>query len=83
MRKASNWNLRLKRLLKWKKRALETAIKSLETDIEEYSTAAEKENNLTLLAKASSFRVTVRQKKETLSSLENTLVKLKEEHKQI
>ena len=83
MGKASNWNLRLKRLLKWKKRALETAIKSLETDIEEYSTAAEKENNLTLLAKASSFRVTVCQKKETLSSLENTLVKLKEEHKQI
>ena len=48
-----------------KKRALEAAIKSLATDIEEYSIAAEKENNLTLLTKANSFRVTVRQKKET------------------
>ena len=68
---------------KEKKRALEAAIKSLETDIEEYSIAAKKENNLTSLTKTNSFRVTVHQKKETLSSLENTLVKLKEEHKQI
>ena len=67
---------------KEKKRALEAAIKSLETDIEEYSIAAKKENNLTLLTKANSFRATVCQKKET-SSLENTLVKLNEEHKQI
>ena len=69
--------------MKEKKRAFEAAIKSLETDIEEYRGAAEKENNLTLLTKAKSFRVTVRQKKETLSSLGNTLVKLNEEHKQI
>ena len=69
--------------MKEKKRAFEAAIKSLETDIEEYRGAAEKENNLTLLKKAKSFRVTVRQKKETLSSLGNTLVKLNEEHKQI
>ena len=34
------------------KRALAAPIKSLETDIEECSIAAEKENNLTLLAKA-------------------------------
>ena len=68
---------------KEKKRALEAAIKSLETDIEEYSIAAKKENNLTSLTKANSFRVTVRQNKETLSSLENTLVKLNEQHKQI
>ena len=64
--------------VKEKKRALEAAIKSLETDIEQYSIAAEKENNLILLTKANSFRVTVRQKKETLSSLENTLMKLNE-----
>ena len=65
--------------MKEKKRAFEAAIKSLETDVEEYRG----ENNLTLLTKAKSFRVTVRQKKETLSSLGNTLVKLNEEHKQI
>ena len=64
--------------VKEKKRALEAAIKSLETDIEQYSIAAEKENNLILLTKANSFRVTVRQKKETLSSLENSLMKLNE-----
>ena len=69
--------------MKEKKRAFEAAIKSLETDVEEYRGAAEKENNLTLLTKAKSFRITVRQKKETLSSLGNTLVKLNEEHKQI
>ena len=69
--------------VKEKKRALEGAIKSLETDIEAYSIAAEKENDMTLLTKANSFRVTVGQKKETLSSLENILVKLNEEHKQM
>ena len=37
--------------VKEKKRALEAAIKSLETDIEEYSVAAEKEHNLTMLTK--------------------------------
>ena len=67
--------------VKEKKRALEAAITTLQTDIEEYSIAAEKENNLTLLTKANSFRVTDRQKKETLSSLENTLVKLNEKDK--
>ena len=53
--------------VKEKKRALEAAIKSLETDIEEYSIAAKKENNLTLLTKANSFRVTVHQKKNIIS----------------
>ena len=43
-----------------KRRALKAAIKSFETDIEEYSIAAETENNLTLLTKANSFKVTVR-----------------------
>ena len=69
--------------VKEKKRALEAAIQSLETDIEKYSFAAEKESNLTLLTKANSFRVTVREKKETLPSLENVLIKLNEEQKQI
>ena len=50
--------------------------------LENIGIAAEKENNLTLLTKANSFRVTVCQKKEALS-LENTLAKLNEEHKQI
>ena len=65
------------------KKALEAAIKSRETDIEEYSIAAEKEDNLALWTKANSFRGTVCQKKETLSSSENTLAKLNEEQKQI
>ena len=69
--------------VKEKKRAREAAIQSLETDIEKYSFAAEKESNLTLLTKANSFRVTVREKKETLSSLKNVLIKLNEEQKQI
>ena len=68
---------------KEKKRVLERAIQSLETDIKKYSFAAEKESNLALLAKANSFKVTVREKKETLSSLENILIKLNEEQKQI
>ena len=82
--KSLKWKFNLEETaeVKEKKRALEAAIKSLETDIEEYSIAAEKEN-LTLLTKANSYRVTVRQKEETLSSLENTLVKLNKEHKQI
>ena len=50
-----------------KKRVLEAAIKSFETDIEEYSIAAEKENSLTLLTKANSVRVTVHQKKNIVS----------------
>ena len=50
-----------------KKRVLEAAIKSFGTDIEEYSIAAEKENSLTLLTKANSFRVTVHQKKNIVS----------------
>ena len=50
--------------VKEKKRALEAAIQSLETDIEKYSFAAEKESNLTLLTKANSFRVTVREQKK-------------------
>ena len=37
--------------VKEKKRVLEAAIKSLETDIEEYSVAAEKEHNLIMLTK--------------------------------
>ena len=45
--------------MKEKKRTLQAAVKSLETDIEEYNIAAEKENNLNLLTKGNSFRVTL------------------------
>ena len=48
------------------KRALEAAIKSRETDIEEYSIAAEKEDNLALWTKANSFRGTVCHLQKTL-----------------
>ena len=69
--------------VKGKKRALEAAIQSLETDIVKYSFATEKESNLTLLTETNSFRVTVHEKKETLSSLEHVLIKLNKEQKQI
>lgn len=65
--------------VKEKKRAVESCIESLNKDIENYSIAAEKEANLSLLMKANSFRVTVRSKKETLATLESTLTKLNEE----
>ena len=76
--------LKIKEIVKVKerKRSLEASFKSLETDIKEYSIASEKENNLSLLTKANSFRVTVLQKKET-PSIENTLIKLDKESKQI
>ena len=65
--------------VKEKKRAIESCIKSLEGDIETYSLAAEKDNDMTLLPKANSFRVSVRAKKETLSTLEKTLGNLEKE----
>ena len=65
--------------VKEKKRAVESCIESLNKDIENYSIAAEKEADLSLLTKANSFRVTVRSKKETLATLESTLTKLNEE----
>ena len=64
--------------VKEKKRALEAAIQSLETDIEKYSFVGEKKSSLTSLTKATSLSVIVREKKETLSSLENVLIKLNE-----
>lgn len=48
------------------KKALEAAMKSRETDIEEYSIAAEKEDNLALWTKANSFRGTVCHLQKTL-----------------
>ena len=76
--------LKIKEIVKVKerKRSLEASFKRLETDIKEYSIASENENNLTLLTKANSFRVTVLQKKET-PSIKNTLIKLNKESKQI
>lgn len=69
--------------VKEKKRALKTCICSLEEDIKTYSIAAEKKNDMSMLTKANSFRVTVDSKKETLSTIENVLLKLTEEEKQI
>ena len=65
--------------VKEKKRAIGSCIKSLEGDIETYSLAAEKDNDMTLLTKVNSFRVSVRAKKETLSTLEKTLGNLEKE----
>ena len=82
--KTFKWTLKIKEIVKVKerKRSLEASFKSLETDIKEYSIASENENNLTLLTKANSFRVTFLQKKET-QSIKNTLIKLNKESKQI
>lgn len=66
-----------------KKRAIESSIKSMEDDVESFSLAAEKENDLTLLSKANSFRTTIKSKKESLAILDKTLVKLDEELSQI
>lgn len=66
-----------------KKRAVESCFDSLNKDIETYSISAEKDADLTLLAKANSSRVTVNSKKETLASLETTLTKLNNELKEI
>ena len=66
-----------------KKRAVESCIDSLNKDIETYSISAEKDADLTLLAKANSLRVTVNSKKKTLASLETTLTKLNNELKEI
>ena len=65
--------------VKEKKQALLSCINSLEIDIESYSIAAEKENDLSLLTKANSFRVTVKSKRETLSVLDGALQKLENE----
>lgn len=64
--------------VKEKKRALESCIESLEADIENYSLAAEKDNDMSLLTKANSFRVTVKSKRETLLTLEKALGKLED-----
>ena len=65
--------------VKEKKQALLSCINSLETDIENYSISAYKENDLSLLTKANSFRVTVKSKKEILSTLDGALQKLENE----
>ena len=65
-----------------KKRALESCIQCLEKDIVDYSLAAEKESDLSLLTKANSFRVTVSSKKETLTNLETALERLDKELKE-
>ena len=73
------------KLLKQKKRRepLKQLSRALKLTLNSTVLLLKKENNLTSLTKANSFRVKVRQEKETLSSLENTLVKSNEERKQI
>ena len=66
-----------------KRRVLETTISSMESDIETYSLAAEKEQKFELLSKANAFREKVKEKKKTLLDLEKVLVKLTEEEKSI
>ena len=64
--------------VKEKKRVLEAAVESLGTDIDKYRCCWK-----IFIDKVNSFTVTVCEKKETLFSLENVLMKLNEEQKQI
>ena len=73
-----------------KKRTVESCMKSLESwelyltvIVLSYSTAAEKECDLSFLAKANSFRHTLCKKKELISELDCVLKKLNDEFKNI
>ena len=69
-----------------KKRTVESCMKSLESwelYLESYSTVAEKESDLSFLAKANSFRHTFCKKKELISELDCVLKKLNDEIKNI
>ena len=87
VQEAKNLKRKLKREeianVREKKRVLETTIQSMESDIETYSIAAEKEQKFELLSKANAFRDKVKEKKKTLSDLDEALAKLTEEEKNI
>ena len=57
---------------------VESLIGSMATEIEKFSFEAEKEQKWSLLSKAKSYGETVKQKKRTLSTLNETLKKLDE-----
>ena len=58
-------------------------IKIMEIDIEKFSFEAEKRGKLSQLSKANSYRETVKGKKRTLSTLDETLNKLEDEFCQL
>ena len=62
--------------VKEKNCTVELCIESMEIDIEKFSFEAEKEEKWSLLSKANSYRETVKRKKRTLSTLDETLNKL-------
>ena len=66
-----------------KKIALQSSITTLENDVEIFSIQAEKEEKMELLIKANAFRQKVKDQKRTLAELENALVHLNEEIKNI
>ena len=55
----------------------------MESDIETYSIAAEKEQKFELLSKANAFRDKVKEKTKTLSELDEALTKFTEQKKNI
>ena len=70
--------------VKGKKRTDESCIESMETGIKKFVFEAEKEEKLLLLSKAAnSYRETVKGKKRTLSTLDETLNKLEDELHQL
>ena len=69
--------------IKKRKVVVEKCILSLESDIEKYSSDAEKEQDMTLLTKANSFRKAVVEKKDNLKTFDIAINKLSEECKQL
>lgn len=66
-----------------KKIKLQSSITTLEDDVETLSIQAEKKEKMDLLVKANAFRQKVKEQKKTLADLENALVHLNEEMKNI
>ena len=66
-----------------KKSTVESCIKPLEPDIENYGIGPEEKSDLSFLAKANSFCHTLRKKKELISEVDCALKKLNDERKNI
>ena len=66
-----------------KKSTVESCIKPLESDIENYGIGPEEKSDLSFLAKANSFCHTLRKKKELISEVDCALKKLNDELKNI
>ena len=69
--------------VKEKKRIVESCIKIMEIDIEKFSFEAEKNEKLSHLSKANSYRETANGKKRTQSTLDEILNKHEDKFRQL